>query len=102
MSVLKINEENFEKEVLQAKNKVIVDFFADWCGPCKMMAPIIEEIAEETDESVMVGKINIDENQNLATKYSIMSIPTILVIKNGEVEKRFVGVTSKNEIMEAI
>lgn len=102
MSVLKINQENFEKEVLQAQKTVIIDFFADWCGPCKMMAPIIEEIAEETKENVVVGKINVDENQNLATQYAIMSIPTILVIKEGEVKNRFVGVTSKNEILEAI
>lgn len=101
MSVLKITEENFEEEVLKSDKPVILDFYADWCGPCKMMSPIIDEIAEEV-EDIKVGKINTDENLNLAQQYQIMSIPTIMIIKNGEVVKTFVGVTSKNEILEEI
>ncbi len=102
MSVLKISEENFEEEVLKADKPVIIDFYADWCGPCRMMSPIIDEIAEEKAETLKVGKVNVDENQELAMKYGVMSIPTIVIIKNEKVEKTFVGVRSKSEILEAI
>lgn len=100
MSVLKINEGNFEEEVLKSEKMVLVDFYADWCGPCRMMSPIIDEIAEELKESVKVGKINVDENQELAIKYDVMSIPTIIIFKNGMPVKTFLGVTDKNEILE--
>ena len=96
------NEDNFENEVLKSDKTTIVDFFADWCGPCKMMAPIIESIAEENAEDIKVGKVNVDENQELAIKYNVMSIPTILVFKNGNIFKSFIGVTPKQEIMEAL
>ena len=102
MSVLKLTDENFESEVLNSEKPCIVDFYADWCGPCKMMSPIIEEIAEELGEKVKVGKVNSDENMELAQNYGIMSIPTIMVIKNGKVTKTFVGVTSKEEILNEI
>ena len=102
MSVLKLTDENFENEVLNSDKPCIVDFYADWCGPCKMMSPIIEEIAEEFGEKAKVGKVNSDENMELAQKYGIMSIPTIMIIKNGEVTKTFVGVTSKEEILNEI
>lgn len=102
MSVLKITEENFENEVLKSDKKVIIDFYADWCGPCKMMSPVIDKIAEELGDTVKVGKVNSDENLGLAEKYEIMSIPTILVIENGEISKTFVGVTSKDEIINAV
>ena len=102
MSVLKLTDENFENEVLNSDKPCIVDFYADWCGPCKMMSPIIEEIAEELGNKVKVGKVNSDENMELAQKYGIMSIPTIMIIKNGEVKKTFVGVTSKEEIINEI
>jgi thioredoxin 1 len=96
------NEENFENEVLNSDRTTIVDFYADWCGPCKMMSPIIDEIAEENADTIKVGKVNVDENQELAMKYNIMSIPTILIFKNGNISKSFIGVTSKQEIEEII
>lgn len=102
MSVLKINEENFENEVIKSDKCVIIDFYADWCGPCKMMSPIIEDIAEELGDKVKVGKINTDENMNLAEQYQIMSIPTILIFEDGNIIKSFTGVTSKSEIISAI
>ena len=102
MSVLNVTSENYESEVLKSDKKVLIDFYADWCGPCKMMSPIIDEIAEEMKETIKVGKINVDENQDLAMEYGVMSIPTIVILKNGEVQKTFVGVTDKEEIKQAI
>ena len=101
MSVYVFNEENFEGEALNSNGTVIVDFYADWCGPCKVMSPIIDEIAEEL-ESVKVGKVNVDESGEIAMRYDISSIPTIMVFKNGEPIKTFVGVTDKEIIKEAV
>ena len=101
MSVLKITNENFEEEVLNSDRTAIIDFYADWCGPCKMMAPIIDKIAEEND-SFKVGKLNVDEAGDIAMKYNVMSIPTIIVFRNGMEFKRFVGVTSKDNIINSI
>ena len=102
MSVLKITGENFEEEVEKSDKTVIVDFYADWCGPCKMMSSVIDKIAEEVGENVKVGKVNTDENMTLAEKFGIMSIPTIIIFKNGEISKKFIGVTDKTQIIEAI
>ena len=99
MSVLKITEENFEEEVIKSEKSVVLDFYADWCGPCKMQSPIIDKMAEERTD-VKVCKINVDENQKLAEKYNIMSIPTLLIIKNREIAKQFVGLTPKEKIEE--
>ena len=96
------NEENFENEVLNSDKTTIVDFYADWCGPCKMMSPVIDKIAEENAETIKVGKVNVDDNQGLAMKYNVMSIPTILIFKNGNIAKTFIGVTGKDEIEDAI
>lgn len=101
MNVLKITSKNFEKEVLNSDKTTIIDFYADWCGPCKMMSPVIDEIAEEND-SVKVGKLNVDEAQDIAVKYNVMSIPTIIIFRNGIENKRFVGVTSKENILNVL
>ena len=101
MSVLKITNDNFNEEILNSDKMTMVDFYADWCGPCKMMSPIIDKIAEENGE-IKVGKLNVDEAQDIAVKYNVMSIPTIIVFKNGIEFKRFVGVTSKSDILNAL
>ena len=92
------NEDNFENEVLKSTGKVLVDFYADWCGPCKIMSPVIDKISEEV-ENVKVGKVNVDEAGEIAQKYNIMSIPTIIIFKDGNPVRSFVGVTSKEEIL---
>jgi thioredoxin 1 len=102
MSVLKITGENYEEEVLNSEKKVLIDFYADWCGPCKMMSPIIDKVEEKMGDSIKVGKINVDEEHDLAIKYEIMSIPTIVIIKDGKVEKTLVGLRDKSEIEEAL
>lgn len=97
MGVKTFNEENFEEEVLKCEGTVLVDFYADWCGPCRAMSPIIDEIAEEVT-TAKVGKVNVDDSGDLAMKYGVSSIPTIIVFKNGELAKTFVGVTEKETI----
>ena len=101
VEVLKVTSQNFEKEVLQSEKPVLIDFYADWCGPCKMLAPIIEEIANE-NEDIKVVKVNIDEAQDLAVKYDVMSIPTTVVIKNGQEVDRTVGYVGKETILNMV
>lgn len=101
MEVLKISNDNFKKEVLEETKTVLVDFYADWCGPCKMLAPVIEAAAKE-NESTKFVKINVDEAQELAMEYNIMSIPTLVVIKEGKEVNRVVGLVDKTELMELI
>lgn len=94
--------ENFEEEVLKSDVPVLVDMFATWCGPCKMMAPVVAQLAEEYKGSVKVGKLDIDQNVDIVEQYKIMSVPTFLVIKDGEVVKKLIGAVSKEELVEAI
>ena len=101
MAVLNITAQNFEQEVLQSDKPVLVDFYADWCGPCKMMSPVIEEIAEEADD-IKVGKLNIDNEMEIAQKYGVMSIPTLIVFKNGEEVKRDLGAKPKKAVLDML
>ena len=101
MAVVTITTENFEAEVLQSEKPVLVDFWAVWCGPCKMMSPVVDEIAEETD-AIKVGKINVDEQMPLAQKYGVMSIPTLILFKNGEVAAQTVGAQPKAAILKML
>ena len=98
---LELSSKNF-KEILDSNEKVLVDFYADWCGPCKMMAPVVEELAEELNGVAKVGKVNVDNNQDLAMQFNVMSIPTLIIFKNGEAVKRFVEVTDKQDLINAI
>ena len=98
MSVLKINNENFRNEVLQSEKVVLLDFYADWCGPCRMLGPIIDEIAAE-NPNIKVGKVNVDENMELANQFNVVSIPLLVVIKDGEVVNKSLGVSPKEEIL---
>lgn len=95
-------DNNFAAEALGADLPVLVDFYADWCGPCKMMAPIVEALAEEYEGKVKIGKLNVDQSPNTAGQYSIMSIPTLLFIKNGEVVNKIIGAVSKSELEQAL
>ena len=102
MSVLKLNSENFEQEVINESKTVLVDFYADWCGPCKIMAPVVEKIAEEAGENVKICKINVDEASEIASKYGVMSIPTFIVFKNGEPSKVTVGMQQEETLKEML
>ncbi len=98
MSEIKLTSENFEKEVMGSDIPVLVDFWAAWCGPCRMLAPVIEEIAKEYDGKVKVGKVNVDEEQALAMAYNVMSIPTVILFKGGVIESTSVGYRPKEDI----
>ncbi len=101
MSAIKITNENFEAEVLNSEKTVLLDFWASWCGPCKMVSPIIDQIAEEHPE-IKVGKVNVDEEQSLAAEFKVMSIPSIFVIKDGKITNQAVGAIPKSQILELI
>ncbi len=101
MSLLKLNRENFEAEVLSRNGVALVDFYADWCGPCKMIAPVIEEVAEERQD-VAVGKLNVDNDPELAAKYGVMSIPTLVVFQNGQEVARVSGYRPKQDVLSLL
>ena len=102
MSVLTITKDNFEKEVLKSDKPILLDFWASWCGPCRMVGPIVEQVAEETNDTARVGKINVDEEQELAQAFQVMSIPTLVVVKGGKVVKSTVGVQSKQALLSML
>lgn len=99
--MLTITNDNFEQEVLKSDKKVLVDFWASWCGPCRMLSPVIDEIAKETDK-VKIGKVNVDEESELATQFAVMSIPTLILFENGKPVKQMVGAQPKSAILSMI
>jgi thioredoxin 1 len=101
-SVIKLDESNFDRELTQDDKPVIVDFWAEWCGPCKMISPLLDEIAREKAGSVKVAKVNVDENQSLSLKYNIRAIPALLLFKNGQLRDQVTGVTSKKDLLNRV
>jgi len=102
MGVPEFDDNNFESEVLNANGPVLVDFWAPWCGPCRQIAPVIEQLAGENQGAIKIGKLNVDDAPNSAQSYGVSSIPTLMLFKNGEVVDRFVGVQPKNRLQQAI
>jgi len=102
MATIKITKHNFNQEVLNSKEPVLLDFWASWCGPCRMVAPTMDEISEEMEGSAKVGKINIDEESELASQFRVMSIPTLMVVKEGKVSATAVGVRPKKDILRML
>lgn len=101
MDIIEITEENFDEKVVCSDIPVLVDFWASWCGPCKMLAPVIDEIAAERDD-IAVGKINVDEQMGLAVKYGVSGVPTVALFKNGDIVERSVGYQSKGELLSEL
>lgn len=102
MATIKITKDNFDSEVLNSKEPVLLDFWASWCGPCRMVAPTLEQISEEMEGSAKVGKINVDEETELASQFRVMSIPTLMVVKDGKVSATAVGVRPKHDIVRML
>ena len=101
-SIAEVTDSNFQAEVIESDVPVLVDFWAPWCGPCRMVAPVVEEIAQERGEALKVVKLNIDENQQTAIKFNVMSIPTLMVFKDGEIKKTVIGAYPKKKLEEEL
>ena len=101
-ATLTIDENNFEAEVTKSDKPVLVDFWAEWCGPCKMIAPVLDEIAKEKGDAVKVGKVDVDQNQSLSARYNIRAIPTLLFFKDGQLRDQVTGMTSKKDLLGRI
>ena len=101
-AITQLSDSNFESEVINSQKPILVDFWAEWCGPCKMIAPELEKLAAEKNEQLRIGKLNVDDNRDTAMKYSISSIPTLLLFKNGEIVKKLIGDMSKDKIITEI
>lgn len=101
MSVLTITKENFQKEVVESRKPVLIDFWAAWCGPCRMMSPVVDEIGEERDD-IVVGKVNVDEQPELAAQFQVMSIPTLVVLQDGKTINRAMGAMSKQKALQLL
>jgi len=101
-NIVTLTQENFDAEVLKASTPVLVDFWAEWCGPCKMIAPVLDELAEEHAGQVKIGKVNIDQQQKLAAEYGVRAIPTLLLFKQGQVADQMVGLRSKGDLKASI
>ena len=97
-----INEANFDEKVVQSSSPALVDFWAEWCGPCKMLTPVLEELSKENESKINIYKVNVDENQQLAVKFGIRSIPTLLLFKGGEIQEQIVGLKSKSDLQASI
>lgn len=101
MAVVEVTKDNFEHTVLKADKPVLVDFWAEWCGPCQMMGPIVDEVAEERND-IIIGKLNVDTQPEIALRYNVMSIPTLILFENGEEAQKSIGLISKEELLELI
>lgn len=98
MSLLVLNDQNFKKEVLESEIPVLVDFYAEWCPPCKMLAPILEELNKKYGQKIKMAKLNIDKDTEIALQYQVMSVPTLIIFKNGKEIKRIIGLQTKEEL----